>query len=121
MTENGDVLVKGMKMPESCFDCPLIHGEYLICTITGSDLRDVQNIQKERAQDCPLISCATEPQTHGDAIRRSTDAQLAAMIAHSIACSACPEFPCRKTEQECVETWESWMLKKKEAKRWFPC
>lgn len=45
------ILIKGMKMPESCWNCPCIDGEYGECNISGKRIRS----DKGRHAECPLI------------------------------------------------------------------
>lgn len=50
------VLIKGMKMPEDCFSCPL--KEEGFCNITNAYAVRIN----ERNSDCPLVEI---PETHG--------------------------------------------------------
>ena len=50
------VLIKGMKMPEDCFSCPL--KEEGFCNITNAYAGEIN----ERNSDCPLVEI---PETHG--------------------------------------------------------
>ena len=62
-----DILIRGMEMPENCFDCPfgedvdvgvgVAHG----CSI----LKDFAQYANERHRDCPLVEIQTP---HGDLI-----------------------------------------------------
>ena len=64
------VLVKGMKMPEGCFECKFQY-DYMCCLATGKywfgspELPDF-NAEAERLPDCPLV----EIPKHGDLIDR---------------------------------------------------
>lgn len=50
------VLIKGMKMPEDCFSCPL--KEEGFCNITNAYAGEIN----ERNSDCPLVEL---PEHHG--------------------------------------------------------
>ena len=61
------VVIRGMKMPETCEDCPLQHSEYLECKIThritwgwadGGGTRTLSPAEN----DCPLVEL---PAQHG--------------------------------------------------------
>lgn len=54
-----DILIKGMEMPEYCYDCPLHNSEYGSCNIL-----DRATIDPPR--DCPLV----EVKPHGDLVDR---------------------------------------------------
>lgn len=56
------VLVRGMKMPKSCIDCPIYHGGFCLAVVeeNGFSRRvDDGNLVKrgnpERAEWCPLV------------------------------------------------------------------
>ena len=50
------VLIKGMKLPTSCTDCPMMQDEWVSCKLTGSwEWADEFVPSKERLKDCPLI------------------------------------------------------------------
>lgn len=53
------VLIKGMKMPEDCFSCPL--KEEGFCNITNAYAAEIN----ERNSDCPLVEL---PEHHGDLV-----------------------------------------------------
>lgn len=55
------VYIKGMKMPEDCFSCPL--KEEGFCNITNAYAGKIY----ERNSDCPLVEL---PEHHGDLIDR---------------------------------------------------
>jgi hypothetical protein len=64
------VVVKGMKMPDSCAVCRFAgkggyHMERVVCMFTGKN-EDAKNI--DRLPDCPLVAL---PDKHGDLIDRS--------------------------------------------------
>ena len=46
------VAIKGMKMPNECYNCPLLDGEEATCNIIGETEVD---ITEERAKNCPLV------------------------------------------------------------------
>ena len=50
------VLVKGMKMPKGCYECPLLDGEYGGCKSGASGEYDPY------CNDCPLVDV---PEPHG--------------------------------------------------------
>lgn len=54
------VLIKGLDMPDCCWNCPCIDGEYGECNISGQKIKG----DGERFADCPLI----ELPDHGDLI-----------------------------------------------------
>jgi hypothetical protein len=56
--------IKGVGMPEHCWDCPCHNGEYEFCQVTGKYYGD------ERQACCPLVEL---PSKHG----RLVDADLA--------------------------------------------
>lgn len=43
------VLIKGMEMPENCFECPLRNTEWTVCQFNSSPL-----YEKGRGWRCPL-------------------------------------------------------------------
>ena len=45
------VYIKGLKMPDCCWNCPCIDGEYGQCNISRKTIR----INNGRLADCPLI------------------------------------------------------------------
>lgn len=47
------VLIKGMKMPQNCYDCRLLYDCYS-CKVTGARI-DYDRCDNERLADCPLI------------------------------------------------------------------
>ena len=68
------VLIKGMDMPENCFQCPCLDGEYCVCQAVDS-YEKIESI-KFRPPYCPLV----EVPKHGrlvdaDAIRKDIDKQ----------------------------------------------
>lgn len=52
------VLIKGMKMPKTCMDCPFADGEYGWCDVDNS----IGMCNDERSKDCPLVAL---PDKHG--------------------------------------------------------
>ena len=61
------ILIKGMEMPESCFDCPISHFAYcraIGCGITGKTI-SAPDCEEKRIDDCPLIPV---PKQHGNLI-----------------------------------------------------
>ena len=50
-TKPKGVMIKGMDMPKSCYDCPLFNREHLSCNIIGYD-DDVSVLS--RSKNCPL-------------------------------------------------------------------
>ena len=64
------VLIKGMKMPKNCSDCPLNY-DMMSCMITGtrwwSDTMVLMDFdyQESRLYDCPLVEL---PEHHGDLV-----------------------------------------------------
>ena len=63
------IIVKGMKMPDSCAVCSFAgkggyHMERVVCMFTGKN-EDAVNV--DRLPDCPLIAL---PDKHGDLIDR---------------------------------------------------
>ena len=72
------ILIKGMEMPESCFDCPISHFAYcrtIACGITGKTI-SASDYEKMRLDNCPLVPI----QEHGDLIDR--DALLDTATIH---------------------------------------
>ena len=55
------VLIKGLKMPETCIDCPCNDGEYGLCNILGQTV-----CCDGRRSNCPLV----ELPDHGDLIEK---------------------------------------------------
>ena len=45
------VIVKDMRMPKTCMDCPLSDGEYGWCDVDNS----IGTCNDEKPKDCPLI------------------------------------------------------------------
>lgn len=66
-----EILIKGMKMPKSCFDCPFMYHRTL-CAANAKLVFDDRNYSelKGRYDGCPLI----EIPDHGDLIE--TDAAI---------------------------------------------
>lgn len=62
-----EVLIKGMKMPKACWECPLkVHlFQQLWCTPSNKVIN--RNDNTERELDCPLI----EVPPHGDLVDRN--------------------------------------------------
>lgn len=54
------ILIKGMAMPDCCWNCPLLEGEYGECNISRKKIK----VADGRLTDCPLI----ELPDHGDLI-----------------------------------------------------
>ena len=54
------VLIKGLKMPDCCLNCPCFEGEYGKCNVSRKIIRS----DKGRLADCPLV----EFPDHGDLI-----------------------------------------------------
>lgn len=52
------VVVKGMKMPDTCLHCPFADGEYGWCDVDNS----IGMCNDERPDDCPLVAL---PDHHG--------------------------------------------------------
>lgn len=50
-TKPKGVMVVGMDMPKSCYDCPLFNREHFSCNIIGYD-NDVSVLS--RSKNCPL-------------------------------------------------------------------
>lgn len=69
------VLIKGMEMPESCFQCWFLHvinPGYFYCFASGEEFEENFAMIKGRYADCPLVEV---PTPHGrlidaDALRR---------------------------------------------------
>ena len=59
------VIVKGMEMPECCYDCPFIRtsfaGDYY-CAKGKGDEDDLKKLYSQRMADCPLVEI---PAPHG--------------------------------------------------------
>lgn len=52
------VLVKGMKMPQNCYECPLCYdGMECLALQRNLDVEDEENspLEYQRMEDCPLI------------------------------------------------------------------
>ena len=76
------VVVKGMKMPDSCAVCRFAgkggyHMERVVCMFTGKN-EDAKNV--DRLPNCPLVAL---PDKHGDLIAR--DGVLQSLIAWSVS------------------------------------
>lgn len=56
------ILIKGLDMPDCCWNCPCLDGEYGRCNIS----REIIRIDKAKLADCPLV----ELPDHGDLIDR---------------------------------------------------
>ena len=59
------VYIKGMEMPKSCFDCPMLDWDldYIKCKVTGRHFKVKEEpFRARRVDDCPLISV---PEPHG--------------------------------------------------------
>lgn len=62
-----EVMIRGMKMPKACWECPLkVHlFQQLWCTPSNKVIN--RNDNTERELDCPLV----EVQPHGDLVDRN--------------------------------------------------
>ena len=56
------ILIKGLRMPDCCCNCPCLDGEYGKCNISRKSIRS----DKGRLADCPLV----ELPDHGDLMDR---------------------------------------------------
>ena len=56
------VLIKGLAMPDCCWNCPCLDGEYGKCNISGEKIK----IADGRLTNCPFV----ELPDHGDLIDR---------------------------------------------------
>lgn len=65
------ILIKGLAMPDCCWNCPCCDGEYGECNISGEKIK----IADVRLTDCPLIKLPN----HGDLIDRE---ELSAAMYH---------------------------------------
>lgn len=61
------ILIKGIKMPDNCYDCPLNY-DYIDCMARNEETERVRVflLNNERSPNCPLI----ELPDHGDLIDR---------------------------------------------------
>ena len=57
-----DLLIKDMKMPKNCFDCPFLRDDF--CIVLGYEMRNDQILMG--CGSCPLV----EVKPHGDLIDR---------------------------------------------------
>ena len=73
------VLIKGLDMPDCCWNCPCLDGEYGECNISGQKIKG----DGERIADCPLI----ELPDHGDLIDRDA---LMTRLGMAMDCEGCP-------------------------------
>ena len=85
------VIVKGMKMPDTCLHCPFADGEYGWCDVDNS----IGMCNDERPDDCPLVAL---PDTHGrlvdaDALIEDVDGDLTDSIAEGRAIEKIMEAP----------------------------
>ena len=65
--EKMSVLVKGMEMPKTCNDCPLLDWDlsYIKCGVVNRKFEvDEEHFRESRVYDCPLI----EIPPHGDLV-----------------------------------------------------
>lgn len=101
------VLVKGMKMPETCSDCDLCYDMYL-CKATGvsfyrnEDLKDFE-MYDMRLPDCPLVKV---PANHGrlidaDALMERFEEEERAADEHGRDFS----FSFKSGGENCAEWW----------------
>ncbi len=65
-----DVLVKGVKMPKRCYDCPFCETEGYITCLCTPDWKDIGKMTwiKRRPSWCPLVEV---PEPHGDLVDRN--------------------------------------------------
>ena len=75
------VLIKGLDMPDCCWNCPCLDGEYGECNISGQKIKG----DGERIADCPLI----ELPDHGDLIDRNALVPDIALRALRPVCRKC--------------------------------
>lgn len=58
-----DILIRGMEMPENCFDCPIFDNFCQErCGVTGTLMHGEIDPQRETLTDCPLLPL---PEGHG--------------------------------------------------------
>lgn len=58
-----DILIRGMVMPENCFDCPIFDNFCQErCGVTGTLMYGEIDPQRETLPDCPLVPL---PEWHG--------------------------------------------------------
>lgn len=74
------VLIKGMEMPENCFECPL-NTDYVMCgyyEMCDKTAKTLESDYDRRPDACPLVEVSTP---HGDLIERKeiclTDFEIA--------------------------------------------
>lgn len=53
-----DILIRGMKMPKSCWCCPCSDKRRAVCGITGFG---IWFSYRRRSKDCPLIALPEPP------------------------------------------------------------
>lgn len=55
------VLIKGMEMPENCYECWALDecGDYPMCRITGEQRGYNFNVHKNKMDKCPLVEVHT--------------------------------------------------------------
>lgn len=92
------VLIKDMKMPESCMDCPFkgfdrAGGRGNICTIDESitlhAILDGVDVRFIRMGDCPLVSADVRPVVKAYWIHVPSDGKF----KDTCVCSACKKSP----------------------------
>lgn len=49
------IIIKGIDMPEDCFECPCFSGEFIVCNVVDKDLSVFHALHK----DCPLVEIPT--------------------------------------------------------------
>ena len=47
------LIIKGLDMPQNCWECPCYNQELFMCQVTG--IEDYDDDGTQRREDCPLI------------------------------------------------------------------
>ena len=80
-----DLIIHGMEMPETCYECPCGDNEFYECMATKERFgyhRDEYGYPDGERQDwCPLK--VKQPLTQADRIRAMSDEELASLLVHS--------------------------------------
>ena len=80
-----DVLIKGMKMPQSCYFCPLTNDGFYLCKANNPYKYLEDDCEERRPDWCPLVHIPPQrlfnPKiTNGDIIRLKNNEKLALFL-----------------------------------------
>ena len=99
-----DVLIRGMAMPECCFDCPIFDNFCQErCGVTGTLVYGEIDPQRETLPDCPLVPL---PERHGRLIDAEALQAKFELMENAFAEHGRPySFAFKDGGEMCAEWW----------------